>query len=212
MHHKSLQKIKTTTRGFTLVELMVSLTIFSMVMVVSVGTLLIMVDANAKAQALYSASTNLSFALDSLTREIRTGYHYYCRSYTPSTAPDRGETRDCGGGSVLIFWREIDGKQIGYRHNSTEDSIEYKDYTAGGAWTRLTAPEIVIDDMELSVQGSNPYGQYDGTGLYEARGGSGGDQQPSVDILISGHVSNGLETDTDFSIQSHIVQRRLDLD
>ena len=40
-------------KGFTLIELMVSLTVFSIVMVVSIGTLLIMIDSNAKAQALY---------------------------------------------------------------------------------------------------------------------------------------------------------------
>ena len=34
--------------------------------------------------------------------------------------------------------------------------------------------------------------------------------QPFVDIMIQGKTNNGLDQATDFNIQSHIVQRRLD--
>ncbi len=64
--------------GFTLIELMVSLTLFSITMLISVGTLLILIDINAKAQAMYSSTTNLAFMLDNMTREIRMGYAYNC--------------------------------------------------------------------------------------------------------------------------------------
>src|SRR3989344_8697452 len=53
-------------RGFTLVEMIVAIALFSIVMVVSVGALLALVTANRKAQALQSVMNNLNIALDGM--------------------------------------------------------------------------------------------------------------------------------------------------
>ena len=197
-------KKKLDTRGFSLVELMVSLSVFSIVMVVSVGTLLIMIDINAKAQALYSSMTNLSFALDSMTREIRTGYHYYCKTSTNSdteSMPAANTTLNCpSGGNFISFWREKDNVQMAYRLKTNADGTSViQQKVQSGSWLQLTADDVVIDTFELRVENSGTY--------Y----GASDSNQPTIDLLIDGHVNNGLESDTDFNMQSHIVQRRLDL-
>ncbi len=64
--------------GFTLVEMMVALAIFSIVAVVALGALVKIVSANHKAQTLQASMTNLNFALDSMSREIRVGTGYFC--------------------------------------------------------------------------------------------------------------------------------------
>lgn len=64
--------------GFTLIEMIVSLALFSVVVTISVGALLSIISANEQLQEEKSVLTNLSFAIDSMTREIRTGEHYYC--------------------------------------------------------------------------------------------------------------------------------------
>ncbi len=64
--------------GFTLIEMIVSLAVFLVVITISVGALLMLIGTNEQLQAEQSVMTNLSFALDSMTREIRTGSHYYC--------------------------------------------------------------------------------------------------------------------------------------
>ncbi len=219
-----LKKNQYTERAFTLIELMVSLTVFSIVMLVSIGTTLIMIDANAKAQTVYAAATNLSFALDSMTRDIRTGFHYYCFDASDCLSELREELseddpyRDCRGTvgeNALSFKRESDSRQVAYRHNTANNSIEYIDVGSGSnTWERLTAQEIVIEELEFIVYGSQPYGEYDEDGDFReiTGGGSGGDQQPIIDLFVKGYVNNGLDTDTDFSIQSHIVPRRLDID
>lgn len=195
--------------GFTLVELMVSLTIFSIVMLVSVGTLLIIIDVNAKAQALYTATTNLSFALDNITRELRMGYHYRCLSSIPSPSQfllDR--TADCTESDVdykfISAVREKDGVRIGYR--ILNGVIEQKIGT--GQWLPVTSPDVVITKFKLFVDNAEE-------SYYEVEGSTvtivGDTDQPYIDLVIEGYVNNGLETDTDFSIQSRIIQRRLDL-
>lgn len=81
---------QTFKQGFTLVEMIVSLAIFSIVVTVSVGALLVLVGTNQQLQGEQSVMTNLSFALDSMTREIRTGSGYYCISDTSNVNVGNG--------------------------------------------------------------------------------------------------------------------------
>ncbi len=218
-------------KGFTLVELMVSLSIFSIVMVISTGTLLIMIDINAKAQALYTSTTNLSFALDSMTREIRTGYHYYCSRVTnfgtnrsegiengtqgngpqgTEILPEDSTMDDCDddrSANFIAFTRERTAERVGYRFNSDDHSIEYAE-EGDGAWIRMTSPDVYIEDFQIVVEGSTPFFT-ERNGVYNPN--ADGYDQPIMNILIKGYVNNGLDENTDFNIQTRIVQRRLDL-
>ncbi len=197
--HKNIRKAVPQTQGFTLVELMVSLTIFSIVMLISTGTLLIMIDVNAKAQALYSSTTNLSFALDNMTREIRTGYQYHCTTSGTQTVSDplASGAIDCSsGGDTMAFNRDKDTVRMGYRWNTTSKAIEQK--IASGNWMQITSRDVIIDTFEIVVNNSDTIAK------------NGDTDQPTVDIRVVGHVNNGLDTDTDFNIQTRIVERRFD--
>lgn len=65
-------------KGFTLIEMIVSLGVFSIVITIAVGALLVIISTNRQLQAEQSVMSNLAFAMDSMTREMRTGYNYYC--------------------------------------------------------------------------------------------------------------------------------------
>jgi prepilin-type N-terminal cleavage/methylation domain-containing protein len=184
-------------KGFSLIELMVSLTIFSMVMVVSISTLLTMVDANAKAQALYTAMTNLSFAVDSMSREIRTAYDHYCNGANTAAfatngtlAPD--SNLDCSGDDAVAFTREKDNARAGYRLNN--QAIEQKVIgVAGDAWLPITSPTTIVESFSVVVDGSQ----------------GGDNRQTHISLLIQGYVSNGLDSNTDFVLQTDVTQRIL---
>jgi prepilin-type N-terminal cleavage/methylation domain-containing protein len=66
------------TAGFTIIEMIVSLALFSVVVTVAIGSLLLLIGSNDDLQQEQSVMTSLSFALDSMSREIRTGKSYYC--------------------------------------------------------------------------------------------------------------------------------------
>jgi prepilin-type N-terminal cleavage/methylation domain-containing protein len=200
-------------KGFTLVELMVSLSIFSIVMVISIGTLLIMIDANAKAQALSSTNVNLSIALDSMTRTIRTGYHYYCNaSSDPDTVPpDSGSTRyrSCptNESNHIALTRGDTGNRIAYRLQN--GAIEVKEVTSSGSvvydWTPITSADITIARLEFKVTGANPYCNNVGCTTPDAT-------QPQIQLTIEGSATanNGLAVPTTFLIQTHMTQQRQD--
>jgi prepilin-type N-terminal cleavage/methylation domain-containing protein len=178
------------TGGFTLVELMVSLTVFSIIMLISTGVLLVMVDVNAKGQALYASYSNLTFALDSMTREIRTGRNYYCNT-SENAWPSNGSVRDCANGTIIVFDRGFSNEQMGYRLTST-GRIEQR--IADGEWFAITAEEVVVNEMVLDVESTS---NSDG-------------EQPRVDIRVAGALYNGLAEPTDFEISTRVVQRVLD--
>lgn len=72
------KRLKTNRAGFTLLEMIVSMGIFSFVAVIAVGSLVRITGLNRQAQSLQSAMNNVSFALESISREMRFGTNYYC--------------------------------------------------------------------------------------------------------------------------------------
>lgn len=91
-------------KGFTLVEMIVSLGIFALVMVVAMGAFLKISDVNKRAQNVKNAVNNVNFTLEAMSRELRTGTNYvvttssgvlsavgeqvtFIANYTPAGAP-----------------------------------------------------------------------------------------------------------------------------
>ena len=70
----SRQQKKIRAKGFTLIEMMVSVALFAIVVMISMTAVLSVVDSTKKAQSLKSVMNNLNFALETMTRSIKTGY------------------------------------------------------------------------------------------------------------------------------------------
>jgi prepilin-type N-terminal cleavage/methylation domain-containing protein len=194
----------TTLRGFTLVELMVAVSIFAIVMMIGVGALLTMVEVNKRAQGINSVINNLNAAVEQMSRSIRVGSNYHCEeSSNPPPASVLATTEDCptNGGELLAFEAtggddEVNEDQVVYRLNGTQ--LE-RSLAAGanGTWVSITAPEVVITNFKFYVTGSTPT--------------SGNDLvQPRVLMHIEGTatVQGG---PTEFTIQSSVTQRLIDI-
>jgi len=71
--------------------MIVSLAIFTVVAVVAAAALLRIVSDNSKAQSLQSAINNVSYVLDAISREMRTGTNFQCTvgASNPSFSSDR---------------------------------------------------------------------------------------------------------------------------
>ena len=200
-------------KGFTLVEVLVSLSIFTIVVVISVTVLLVLVDASARAQNSQSIITNLSFALDSMTREIRTGSDYFCAVESGFLPVDGAETQDCSSGGIVFSFTEggrsltgatpNDSRRIGYRveKGRLERRLGNGDGTGSPNsaldWIAVTSPDIDIETLEFFVTGSER-GLADGV-------------TPVVTVYLSGTVGDEDATRTPFNIQTTIAQRILDI-
>lgn len=168
-------------RGFTLVEMIVAVFIFSIVMLIAVGALVSIIEANRKAQNVKSVMNNLNFALDSMTRAIRVGGTY-----------------DCGGscasdGTEEFTFISTDGEEIRYRYNTIDQSIE-RSIDVGLSYQALTAPEVNVEFLKFYVTGENPTDN----------------EQPRVLIVVKGVVGPDDRTRTEFSLETLVTQRLLD--
>jgi prepilin-type N-terminal cleavage/methylation domain-containing protein len=227
MFFKKDKGIQKTSAGFTLVELLVSLFIFSVVMTVSMGALLVLIDANEKGQGVQTVMSNLSFAIDSMTRDMRTGYGYYCNNSGSGfnnhwadteeiNGIDEYEPADCDNGSGIAFVDSRTGKRTAYRLNTTddtdgfiercfdEDSSDSAEECEDG-WLRLTSAEIDIDQFLVSVEGSEQ-GVF-GVGLSASTEWV----QPTAIFLYEGTIKSDEDPDSDFYLQTTVTQRILDL-
>lgn len=190
-------------------ELLVSMALFIVVITMGVGALLVLINANAKAQNVSESVSNIQFALDSMAREIRTGFAYYCSSGTETTG-DITVHQDCNKGTYMSI---IEGgksltqgnnnRRIAYCYHAASQAI-YRKVGAGsgscgsGAWVRLTNENINITAMHFNVVNS-------------ASKESGNNFQPNVTIFMNGVVSGIDGTASDFTLQTTVTKRVLDL-
>ena len=187
-------------KGFTLVEMLVATALFVIVMLVSVNTLLALVQANRKAQSLQSVIENLNVSLDSMEREIRMGTNFHC-----GISPPYNSTNDCPNGDTVFAFEPYGNLPTDipyvYRLNGTQ--IE-KSENGGIVFSPITAPEISIDRMRFYVVGSTP-----GCRPYPCTGNT---DQPRVVVVIKGTAPiRGGSAVTPFHIQITAVQRVLDI-
>lgn len=177
------------TRGFTLIEIMVAVTIFALVMVVAIGAVLSIVSANKKSQAVTSVLSNLNFALEAMVRDIRTGYDYSCSGGS-------GGGGDCaGGGTALTFTStQSNGKTVIYVLDGNGQITKSVD---GGLAQPLTSEEVKVDTLNFYVSGT-------------AKTNAGNYDQPRMIILLKGHYQ-GFGDLTEFHLQTMVSQRRIDI-
>jgi type II secretory pathway pseudopilin PulG len=171
--------------GFTLIEMMTSVTIFMVIMTISMGAILGIFDANNKVGSVKTVMDNLNFAVETMTREIRFGRNYHCGSGAPLTAP-----QNCLAGDTFISFLSNDGFQTVYQLNGT--SLE-KSIDGGTTYNTVTAAEINIQNLKFYVIGAT----FDNL-------------QPKVLIKINGKAGAKVKTSSDFTLQSTVSQRRLD--
>jgi len=202
---RTKERISDNQAGFTLVELIVAAGLFAVVMLISVGALLSLVDANRKAQSLQSVMNNLNVTLDGMVRSIRMGTAYHCGPNNLTVPRDCGSTADDDNNHYRLAFTTFDGERWIYRYARDENGIGriYRSTTGSiQDEVAVTAPEVNIDHMKFYVVGTT----------------RGIDQlpdnpvQPKVVIEIRGTAgAHDEKIRTTFSIQATAVQRILDL-
>jgi prepilin-type N-terminal cleavage/methylation domain-containing protein len=205
-----MRQIRRGNRGFTLIEMIVAVALFAFVMVIAGATLLSLVYANRKAQALETVINNLDISLDGMVRAIREGSNYRCDNETPvippgpPTDPNYG---DCPGGGNAIYFtpfgadptdESVDAAYIFDSDGSVcgKDRLCKIESGTGGYKIAITTPDVSISSMTFYVVGTEPDDAV----------------QPKVVITVKGTAGDSSsKTTTAFNIQSSAVQRSLNI-
>lgn len=193
-------------KGFTLVEMIVSIGLFTIVLFIATSAFLTVVNADRKSRAVRIASDNLNLALEDMQRRIRTGSTYYCGALNT----DVGGVGDCSTGDTLSFTEQDGVTRTTYTLASNKITREYKcmvnllcsSFVTYGIPIDVTAPEISITGLKFIVQGSYPASGAVTTDLV----------QPYVTMVIDGSIVNAANPSlgASFKIQTTVTQRDYD--
>lgn len=178
---------KKLNKGFTIIELIVAITVFITVMTIAMGAIFSTFNSNTKAKNMKTALSNLNIALESMSREIRFGRIYHCGSTGTLTVP-----QNCPTGSSFFTFLSSGGDQIAYRLTGT--TIEKQD-GASGSWIVVTGSEITIESLTFYTLGAIAADTF----------------QPKTVIIVRGRVgATGAKGTTRFAIQTLVSQRAVD--
>ncbi len=168
-------------RGYTLIELIVAVGLFAFVMMMSASAYLIMIALNHQAQGTTVGINNLSFALETMTRDIRTGSAYSC-----------GGAGDCPTGGASFSFNDKEGTPVSY---SLSGSSLQK--VTNGVPVSLTDPSVVITSLTFYTSGSQPVpSDY---------------HQPRLTIIVVGSVSTGPGKTQPFTVETGATMRGSDI-
>jgi prepilin-type N-terminal cleavage/methylation domain-containing protein len=208
-------------RAFTLIELMVSVAIFTVIMVIALGALLSVSNADRKAETIKTVMNNLNFAVEEMSRSIRTGYYYDCTPTLPIS--DLPTPSNCASGYHVLAYRSAEGipgqgdspitnaTVVFCRGNGSacdpSGSSILRSTDGGTTYVPITSSEIIISNLAFYVKGACSQSSVGG-----CAGGSAADSlQPQVTMALSGYINIGATGSTTFNIQTSVTQRIYDI-
>jgi prepilin-type N-terminal cleavage/methylation domain-containing protein len=187
-------------RGYTIIETMIAVSIFLIVVMIGMGALLNANSLHHRSQNMRSIMDNLSFIMEDISRNLRTGYNYHCGDSSSIETP-----LSCVSGDIIYFEKsdgdaEDNTDQYGYKIDLAQNATDYAIYRTtdgGGTWILLTSEEIKIDATNSSfiISGAEPV-------VSDA-------QQPFATIRLIGNILYKTDS-TPFSLQTSVSQRLLD--
>jgi prepilin-type N-terminal cleavage/methylation domain-containing protein len=172
---------KNIKSGFTLIEIIVSLSVFSAVILIILGAVLSIMNLQKKTNAFRAAQENLSYAFESIAKEMRTGTRYASVS---GDFPSHDITFKNDQGNQVVY-------KVGGGGNYDGQIVKCVD---GNPCVPLTSSELVVDNLTFVIKGA---------------GGNDG-QQPWVRILVSCKVGAGTKYETSLFLQTAVTQRKRD--
>lgn len=182
-------------KGFTLMEVMVSVSIFTIVVVVGIGSLLTVNSTYRKAQTDRKSIDNLSYVLESMSRRIRTASTWL---ESPGITPEFSFI-DQDGTTVRYFTQPTP--------NTNETAVMMEIINGDCPVIGSSCPEVSVPDgvYPITSPGVDIGGTAPGSGLSFTLDNSPG-AQPYLQINIGGTVKNARQA-TDFFLQTSVSKR-----
>lgn len=133
--------LKNNRTGFTLVELLVAVTVFIVVLTIAVGALIRAIRAQRAVNELLSLNSNMSLVIERIAREIRVGYDFNLNSLPQDNCigSHAGELEFTNPRGNSVFYRRENGV-IMRRECAGADC-------GGSVFEPLTASNVKIENL-----------------------------------------------------------------
>ena len=195
-------KILKNNSGYTIIETMIAVSIFLIVVTIGMGALLNANLLHQKSKDMRSAIDNLSFVMEDISRNLRTGTNYRCLTGA-DTLSTPSIPLSCAGGWGIAF--ESSG---GDPLNNNDQWVYYIANTGKlfkatvGPYNGTTSVQLTPDEMYIS-----PISSFEVIGAEKLPLDK---QQPFVTIRLVGRIVYK-DVVTPFSLQTSVSERILGL-
>ncbi len=209
------QKDKKQVRGFSLIETLVGVSLFTFVCLLAISTLISTYKINTRLKATRNVYDNLNFVLEDLLRESKQGSGYYCLSATEISAGsvnlgDYSLVKDCAtgaGGIGVVFQPQGYDlfKRVAYFYRSSTKQIVKETFYVNSSYNRTSSGDDSTENLttdNISIENFNFV--VSGTAKYD----TGNLKQPLIKLIVSGKTKTNPVVS--FSVESASSQRRLD--
>jgi len=170
--------------GFTLLEMIISIGIFSALVVASIGVMLGVSNAQLKAANIQATQDNIRFSMELMTKEMRTGSQYALSSFCAS-----------GSRTEMSFLTSASERRVYYRDG--DRLMRLVGTTDCSRAKPLMADEVAVELLRFQVGGT-------------ASGASDG--QPWVMTAIGVRSKSGKQAfESRMDLETMVVQRLRDL-
>ena len=174
------------TRGFTLIEMIVSVALFSIVMTIVATAYINLLSLDRQSRATNDVANNLNFVLDTMARSIRTGTNYYCGA---SGGPN------CPTAQSVFSFTDDQGNSVKYSLSAGGQILEC--YGTGCVDTPITDSRVKVDTLNFYVRGVDS--------------GNADQVQPQVTMVMHGKISADTTHTVFFTIQTSATQRLINI-
>lgn len=210
MNYK-LQIKKLKTSGYTIIETMIAISLFIIIVMAGMGALLNANLLHQKSRDMRSILDNLSFIMEDISRNVRTGYNYHCidvDNFSLATLSTVKSGGDCWGisfesasGSTSnqsdqwVYFIRNDGKIF----RATSAPYTNPDIDPASHFIQLNSNEVLVDPATsyFSVTGAEHVS-------------AGDKKQPFVTIKLDGTITYK-NIISPFVLQTSMSQRLIDV-
>lgn len=144
--------------GFTLVEIMVAMSIFLLVMLATIDTMLIVIRTQETITRIQAIQDNARFSLELITKEMRTGIGY--RTSAPVCATSGSEIHFMSTSGRRVYYLDPAGSGKIYRYaTATGPDITTPDQCFGQAnnqFNEFTGSQVFVERFFFALRGQNP--------------------------------------------------------
>lgn len=201
---KKPKEKKNNQSGFTLVEMMVAVGLFTVVMVLGIGATLTVNNVYRQNRAMRSAIDNLSFIMEDIARNARLGFNYRCiNNPSDDLALTVIETPQNGDNCIGVAFEPFYDVQIGQGNNQLVFLLDEDDKSIfrSGESAQDLNEYLVMNSIDVEIDVSRSRFIVSGTGNVG---------QPMMTIILNGTAYSGSRSTT-FGLQTTVSQRLLNI-
>ncbi len=143
-------------RGSTLVELLISMSIFTVLITVAVGGFIQALSNQRLVLKLMASTDNMSLTLEQIMREVRVSTEFEPETGQSSTVQFRRVEETFGGNAEFLIVYEYDENQSAIIRTKTR--LEGGSPTSDQVRERITATDVEVTDFSVIASRSAPGG------------------------------------------------------